>query len=429
MTLVTVSSRVAQVLADHTSAIFGVMGNGNAFFIDAAETVGIDFTAVRHEGASVPAADAYYRVSGKLAAATTTYGPGFTNVVTGLAEAVKAQIPVVLITGDAPAAGPRPWDVDQTAIAAAVGAPTFTVTRKNPAAITSQAITHAVKHRTAVVLAIPYDIATAPAAEEPAIGTTSPAPTSIPSDERLNRAAELLTAAKRPLILAGRGAHLADAGHELQLIADKLGALTAGTVLARNLLHSAESDLGIAGGFGTEEAAEMMAEADVVLVVGARLTQFTMRFGELFNESAHVVQIDIAESPTHARVDTFLRGDAKRTAIAISRLLPDEAPANNWRAVSTGRVAVSHRRDGGNATAADGKLDPRSVAAALNTILPQDRVVVQDGGHFIGWAPMYWDVPDRTRCTWSAPRTRQSASASPAPSALQPLPPPPRQCW
>jgi thiamine pyrophosphate-dependent acetolactate synthase large subunit-like protein len=213
MTLVTVSARVAQVLADHTSTVFGVMGNGNAFFIDAAEAAGIDFTAVRHEGASVPAADAYYRVSGKLAAATTTYGPGFTNVVTGLAEAVKAQVPVVLITGDAPAAGPRPWDVDQDAIAAAVGAPTYTVTRTNPAAITRQAITHAVEHRTAVVLAIPYDIATAPAAEEQAIGRTSPAPASVPSDERLNRAAELLTAAKRPLILAGRGAHLARAGH------------------------------------------------------------------------------------------------------------------------------------------------------------------------------------------------------------------------
>jgi thiamine pyrophosphate-dependent acetolactate synthase large subunit-like protein len=163
-------------------------------------------------------------------------------------------------------------------------------------------------------------------------------------------------------------------------------------VLARNLLCSPDSDLGIAGGFGTEAAAEMMADADVVLVVGARLTQFTMRFGELINESAHVIQIDTAQSPTHARVDTFLRGDAKRTATAISRLLPDEAPANNWRSVSAGRVAVSHHRDRGNATAADGKLDPRSVAAALNTILPKDRVVVQDGGHFIGWAPMYWDI-------------------------------------
>lgn len=392
MTLLTVSARVAQVLASHTSTIFGVMGNGNAFFIDAAETAGIDFTAVRHEGASVPAADAYYRVSGKLAAATTTYGPGFTNVVTGLAEAVKAQIPVVLVTGDEPAAGPRPWDVDQHAIAAAVGAPTYTVTRKNPAAITSQAITHALEHRTAVVLAIPYDIATAPAAEEQSIGPASPVPTPVPSDERLDRAAGLLTAAKRPLILAGRGAHLAGAGHELQLMADKLGALTAGTVLARNLLCSPDSDLGIAGGFGTDEAAELMAEADVVLVVGARLTQFTMRFGELINASAHVVQIDTAESPTHARVDTFLRGDARRTATALSRLLPDEAPAGNWRAVSAGRVVLAHRRDGGNAASADGKLDPRSVAAALNNILPRDRVVVQDGGHFIGWAPMYWDI-------------------------------------
>lgn len=133
-----------------------------------------------------------------------------------------------------------------------------------------------------------------------------------------------------------------------------------------------------------------MADADVVLVVGARLTQFTMRFGQLINPSVQVIQIDSADSATHARVDTFLHGDALATSKALS--WPDQAPGHTWRTDSSGRVAASRLRHQGNGTAPDGRLDPRTVAAALNDILPRDRVVVQDGGHFIGWAPMYWDV-------------------------------------
>ncbi|MFP5368638.1 MAG: thiamine pyrophosphate-binding protein, partial [Actinomycetes bacterium] len=129
MTSLTVSGRVAQVLSSYVSDVFGVMGNGNVYFLDAAENRGLRFTPVRHEGAAIAAADAYYRASGRLAIGTTTYGPGYTNALTALAEAVQAQIPVVLVTGDAPTSGARPQDVEQAAIAAGLGAATFTVTR------------------------------------------------------------------------------------------------------------------------------------------------------------------------------------------------------------------------------------------------------------------------------------------------------------
>src|SRR4029453_2657973 len=113
MTSLTVSGRVAQVLSSYLTDVFGVMGNGNVYFLDAAETLGLRFSAVRHEGAAIAAADAYYRASGRLAAGTTTYGPGYTNALTALAEAVHAQIPVVLVTGEAPSGGPRAPAGDQ----------------------------------------------------------------------------------------------------------------------------------------------------------------------------------------------------------------------------------------------------------------------------------------------------------------------------
>ena len=72
MTSLTVSGRVAQVLSSYLSDVFGVMGNGNVYFLDAAEKLGLRFSAVRHEGAAIAAAAAYYRSSGRLAAGTPT---------------------------------------------------------------------------------------------------------------------------------------------------------------------------------------------------------------------------------------------------------------------------------------------------------------------------------------------------------------------
>ncbi|MEV7473786.1 thiamine pyrophosphate-binding protein [Pseudarthrobacter oxydans] len=391
MTTLTVSGRVAQVLSSYVSDVFGVMGNGNVYFLDAAEKQGLRFTAVRHEGAAIAAADAYYRSSGRLAAGTTTYGPGYTNALTALAEAVQAQIPVVLVTGDAPTSGARPQDVDQAAIAAGLGAATFTVTRDAAGAITRQAVEYALTKRTAVVLAIPYDLAALEAADEELPAPLAPKVTDD-VDGGLGQAARLLAGARRPLILAGRGAHLAGAGPELRELADRLGALTAGTALALNLLNG-EGYLGVAGGFGTDTAAGLMGEADVVLVAGASLSPFTMRFGHLLGPDSTVIQIDAGLQPTNPRVDLFVSADAKTAASRLLQLLDGEAAAEGWRAEASRRLAEGPAHHPGSEVTPDGRMDPRSLATALDAVLPERRTVVQDGGHFIGWAPMYWNIP------------------------------------
>jgi len=392
MTSLTVSGRVAEVLSGYLSDVFGVMGNGNVYFLDAAEKQGLRFSAVRHEGAAIAAADAYYRASGRLAAGTTTYGPGYTNALTALAEAVQAQIPVVLVTGDAPSSGARPWDVDQAAIAAGLGAATFIVTREAAGSITQEAVEYALAKRTAVVIAIPYDLAALEAADEELPVPPAAAPVRDDVDGGLERAARLLAEAKRPLILAGRGAHLAGAGPELRGLADRLGALTAGTALALNLLKG-EGYLGVAGGFGTETAAGLMGEADVVLVAGASLSPFTMRFGHLIGPDSTVIQIDTALEATHPRVDLFVAADAKAAASRLLRLLDGAVTAEAWRAEARKRLAEGPGHDAGSGDTPDGRLDPRALATALDAILPERRTVVQDGGHFLGWAPMYWRIP------------------------------------
>lgn len=421
----TVSAHVALTLAQHVDAVFGVMGNGNAYFLDAIEKhTDAVFTAVRHEQGAVVAADAHFRASGRIAAGTSTYGAGFTNTITALAEAVQAHVPLVLVVGDEPTSGPRPWDVDQIALASAVGARTYTVGRADAAATTVIAVEHALTYRVPVVLAIPYDVAALEAGEVP----TAPAPR-LPAplaprgefaEGMLDEIAEALRGAERPFLLAGRGAWLAGAGAALGELAALTGALTASSALGRGVFPESRYDLGVTGGFGADGAMQLVRSADVAVVFGASLNQFTMRFGELFAPGTRVFQIDVAPAATHAHVGGFVRADARLAAEAlVTRLtgatpptagddLGDESrrsgtgsavehatPTRPWR--ESVDVAAARTYDAGDELAPDGRLDPRSAARRIAELLPQDRVVVSDGGHFIGWANMYWPVaaPDR----------------------------------
>ncbi|NUU19695.1 thiamine pyrophosphate-binding protein [Cellulomonas humilata] len=390
----TVSAHVAVTLAAHVDHVFGVMGNGNAYFLDAL-TCQTDarFVPVRHEAGAVVAADAFHRASGRLAAATTTYGAGFTNTLTALAEAVQAHVPLVLVVGDEPTSGPRPWDVDQIAMASAVGARTYTVGRTDAAATTVIAVEHALTYRVPTVLAIPYDVATLDTGPVPETPTPRlPPPLAVRgafADGVVREIAASLAAARRPLLLAGRGAWVAGAGEALGAIADATGALTTTTALGRGVFPRDEFDLGVAGGFGAREAMELVREADVAVVVGASLNQFTMRFGDLFAPGCRVFQVDVAPAATHPHVGGYVRGDAAVVAEAILKELDGVMPSG-WR--ESVDLSAARRQEPGDGTAPDGRLDPRSAASRLAELLPEDRVVVSDGGHFLGWSNMYWPV-------------------------------------
>uniref|UniRef100_UPI003A89EFBE thiamine pyrophosphate-binding protein n=1 Tax=Leucobacter sp. BZR 635 TaxID=3378705 RepID=UPI003A89EFBE len=340
----TLAAATARALSAHATHSFGLMGNGNAHLIDHLGRAGVSYTAVRHEAATVAAADAYTRVSGKIAIATTTYGAGFTNAITALAEAAQARTPMLVVVGDTPSSGPRPWDVDEEMLSAAVGVRLFTLGVARVEETVERAVSYALRMRRPVVLGLPYDLVNAPvttpvaeaspaaAAElaapsaslpeeidlsDPALlaelsysaadGTqaapATAAPTSmlpgaivsgstVPAAHRIEAAAEALATASRPLLLAGRGAHLSGAAAELGALAERLGALTATTALARSIFPDAHYDLGVAGGFGQLEAMAVIEQADVVLVAGAGLNQFTMGFGELFGAGTTVIRID-----------------------------------------------------------------------------------------------------------------------------------------
>ncbi|WP_159611248.1 thiamine pyrophosphate-binding protein [Glutamicibacter sp. JC586] len=383
-----VSAAIAYALKPVAPQIFGLMGNGNAHFLDAAVRTGFDYTAVRHESAAVAAADAYFRISNKLAIATTTYGAGYTNAVTALAEAAAAGTPLLFVTGDAPSTGLRSWDVDQAAIDGGVRAPRYVVSRQNPGHTALEAAAHALRESTPVVLAIPYDLAAVQCVEDSTpdfadFSSTPPAPQL--NSTQLRQIAEQLEASQRTHILYGKGA--IDAAQQITKLARKLDATTSGTLLARDLLDY-EFDLGITGGFATEVNAQIIAQADTVLVLGASLNQFTMRFGALVSDSAMLIQIDLGPAATNPRVNYFATADA---SLAAEDLLGAVQPAvSSW--CSSLDLSQLRHRPAGDEIAEDSALDPRRVASELEKILPSKRVLVQDGGHFIGWGPMYWST-------------------------------------
>ncbi|MHA7268448.1 thiamine pyrophosphate-binding protein [Arthrobacter sp. HLT1-20] len=392
-TALTVSDVVADSCARHTETIFGLMGNGNAFFTSNVTRRGLRYISARHEAGTVAMADAYHRASGKIAVATVTYGAGFTNCLTSLAEAAKARVPMVVVVGEVPTTGPRPWDIDQETVARGLGVQTLTVARDSAMAVTEQAWALAARDMRPVIVAIPYDLAAIDAGPQKPVMPVDDAAHPTAGEAATRDVLKVLAGAKRPLIIAGRGALLAGAGPALKDLGDRLGALFATSVMARNIFSSAW-DLGIAGGFATMAAVEIMRRADVVLVVGASLNTFQTRYGTLFDASATVIQVDQAELATSARVSHFVRADAGEFAAALLAAAPPRS-GRGWRddypEISDGSMSKQRPEE---EFADDGRLNPRAVAQRLDSVLPANRTIVQDGGHFIGWAPMYCQVPD-----------------------------------
>ncbi|CAL9622688.1 Acetolactate synthase isozyme 3 large subunit (plasmid) [Streptomyces sp. enrichment culture] len=400
--MTTLAQAVGQTLAaGGIRHAFGVVGGGNILATAALTAAGVHYTAARHEGGAMAMADAYFRATGEVALCTTTHGPGIANTVTALADAAKNRSGVVLLCGDAPVSGPRPHDIDQSALMAALGVRVVRLTETATArADTAEAVRLARSGRRPVALFLPGDLidrslgGNAPSAPARAGTGTPPAV----DGRALHEALAALAGARRPLLLAGLGAWHCGAGKILRELGDRLGALFATTVMASGMFHDSPWSLGVCGGFAAPAAAALMGEADVVVAFGASLDTFTLHGGRILDPAATVVQVDLDGRAGARRADLVVRGDAHAVAV---RLL-DEAgrralPASDWR---TRRAAAVERARAGwadtahrDASTAD-RIDPRTLTRELAALLPKERTVVLDGGHFIAWPAMYWPVPD-----------------------------------
>lgn len=393
---------VAELLAGlGVRLVFGLIGSGNFHVTNALAAAGARFIAARHEGGAITMADAYARVTGEVGVCTVHQGPGLTNTLTGLAEAAKSRTPLLVLAADtARAAVHSNFRIDQAQLVAAVGAvPERLYTAESALADAARAFRRAQVERRPVVLMMPLDVQASPYPGEMAIPEFPPLGPVRPSARAVAAAAEALVRARRPLIIAGRGAVAAGARDVLERLADRLGALLATSAVANGLFAGNPWYLGIAGGFASPAAAELMRQADLVAAFGASLNMWTTRHGTLIGPEAVVVQVDHEPEAigAHRRVDVGVVGDVRETALELlAELGRREVSGPGWRtpevaaAIRTGAWRDVPYRDAGTGS----QVDPRTLTIALDDILPRERTVVTDSGHFMGFPAMYLRVPD-----------------------------------
>jgi thiamine pyrophosphate-dependent acetolactate synthase large subunit-like protein len=226
-----------------------------------------------------------------------------------------------------------------------------------------------------------------------------PLRTPDPSAQSVGALADLLQRAERPVIIAGRGAVLADARVELERLADRVGALLATSAPANGLFTGLPYAVGISGGFASPFAAELLAQADVVLAAGASLNAWTTRHGALIAPQATVAQVDVEARAfgAHRPADLRVLGDVAGTA----RLLVAELERRGHRAtglrtpemaeqIAARRWADEPYEDAGT----EDWIDPRTFSIALEGLLPAEKAVAVDSGHFLGYPSMFLSVPD-----------------------------------
>src|SRR2546423_1623862 len=381
-------------LAEGIDTQFVLMGDGNMHWCTAfAKRPGVETVHVRHEHVTVAAATAYNVATGKIAVASVTCGPGVTQLMAALPAAVRTRLPMVVFAGEAPInAKFYNQAIDQAPLVTATGA-RYIAAHSVPRMMdyVREAFHIAKDERCPVVLGVPYDLqkveymANQPyetsAMYHPKVGRMQPDP------EVLAEAVERLAAAKRPIILGGRGVLWSGARDAVIKLADRCGALLSNTLPARGLFHDHPFGLGITGSYFTSLGKEMYESADVVLAVGTSLSYYVG--GGHFWPKACKIQLD--DAPRGLRdgqqaADIYVRSDALAGVEAILAGLAKTLGAGKPTAATIRSKELAHRIaiEAPDAMPVDlqpGVLDPRAVIAAIDAVVPKDWDIVVGGGH------------------------------------------------
>ncbi|WP_341720599.1 thiamine pyrophosphate-binding protein [Micromonospora sp. FIMYZ51] len=400
--------KVYQLLADTLVAhgvdtVFGLLGDANMFLVsDLVARHGVRFVAARNENAAVMMADGYARATGRCPVATVTQGPGLAVAGAALTIARQARTPLVLVAGDTPPGDPghvQNFPQQPFALATA-GQMVPVVGAAGVARDVATAFRLARSTGGPVVLNVPMDLQdedVAPELPPPAavVAARPPGPpTAHPDDVAM--LAELLQAAARPVVLAGRGAEAAAAA--VRELADRSGAVLSTTLMGAGLFADQPYCLGVAGGLARPLTRRVLGEADLVLAFGAGLNRWTADHGRLFAQ-AKVVCVDTDPAALGARwpVDVPVVGDAAVVATAVTAALP-VLSRPQWRSAELARelAAADPFAELVPVQAAD-RIDPRAFLRVCARRLPQRRTTVVGVGHFGGWPNLLLDSPATDR--------------------------------
>lgn len=396
----TVADLIGRTIADlGVTQAFGLVGSGNFDLSNALTRAGVPFVPARHEMGAVVMADAFSKVSGRMAVVTLHQGCGLTNAVTGIAEAAKSRTPLLVLAADtARAAVESNFRIDQDSLVRSVGA---VAERVHGAASALEDLRRAhwraAQGRRTVVVSVPTDVLDALARDGDASAPVSPPAPPRPDDAVVSQVADLLLAARKPVILAGRGARGQRA--VIERLGELTGAVLATTAVARGLFAGSPWSVDVCGGFSSPTAARLISGGDVVLGLGAALNTWTTRHGRLLESASTLIQVDLDPEAlgAHQSVDLAVIADVGQLAAALvaeiegrDAVISDRYTPDLAAEISAGAWSLEPYED----AKTDLAVDPRTLSIALDRLLPEMRTVAVDSGHFMGWPSRYLRVPD-----------------------------------
>ena len=346
---------------------------------------------VRHEQGAAHMADGYARATGRVGVCVATSGPGATNLVTGLACAYMDSIAMVAITGQVstPLMGRDAFqETDVLGMVGPITKHSFLVERAEdiePTIHRAFAVARAGRPGP-VVVDIPKDIQLGTATARSRTTEVATSPGGADASE-LDRAAALLAAAERPLIIAGHGVRLARAHRELRALAERMDAPVVTTLLGIGALAEDHPlAAGMLGMHGSANANRMVNDADVILGVGLRFDDRVTGKISAFAPSAKIIHADIDPTQLGKNVPTTVGivADAGAALFALAaRLERTSRPA--WR----GRLEQGRPRPRLAAYEDRVELPPRLVIRAIRETASEDAYFVADVGQHQMWAAQH----------------------------------------
>jgi thiamine pyrophosphate-dependent acetolactate synthase large subunit-like protein len=385
---VKVHQALARGLADAgVDTLFGLIGDANLFLVDSFVRQEGTYVGAVHEAGAVLMATGYARAAGRVGVATVTHGPGLTNTVTALVEGVRGRTPLVLLAGDtAVHDAANLQNIDQRELVAVTGAG-FVPVRTPESAVEDLALAlrRAVLERRPVVLDLPADFQWA---ETPyAAVDRTPLPDSAPAPDPadLDRAVGVIASARRPIVLAGRGAIRPQARASVLRLAERIGAPLATTLKAKDLFRGEPFDLGIFGTVSTPVASDTIARSDCIVALGAGLNLFTTARGSLLEGRAVVhCDVDRAQIGSSATPVTGVVGDSAVVADEICAWLDEAGVApSGFRSAGLRQALREQAAEGPADRSTDTTVDIRTALRRLEDALPPERTLVTDAGRFM----------------------------------------------